>query len=223
MKTINCKQLGTFSLMILTLVSCGKVDASTPKELSASTALSAASANETAPRSGLSYKQGYGIGQRNGGLMVKRLQAKTVDTQGCSAIDDLQKALLSVSKKIRAPATKDNDIARGFFRGYLDSIRTALQKTREGCNSLTYERGDFAGELYGSLLCQLSKVSVEAAINFEAVSLFDGWSGGSLETEQECNLTAIITLESCAVKSADLSSQLEVQINTSCSDIAVAV
>ena len=158
--------------------------------------------------------QGYALGRRNGDIIVGRLQDRTVGTRGCSAIPQLETALVSVIRNVRRPHGND-DMARGFYRGYLDAVREGVRDARTICHTRPHSSGAFAGELYGALLCEVSKVSVDLATSIEIDWLYDGWSGSSTEVIQECRTSATVTLRSCDGDVADL---LSLAVERSCSD-----
>jgi hypothetical protein len=81
---------------------------------------------------------------------------------------------------------------------------------------LPYRDGGFAGNLYGSLLCQVTKVSVNVITDLQIESLYQGWSGGSAQVIDECRTAATVTLEQCGVST--LSQALQLTVETSCSD-----
>lgn len=170
------------------------------------------------------YQQGLALGERNGTLLAERLRERTVGLSGCSAIDDLQRGLLAVSRTVRPPVTEplepreSSELARGYFRGYTDAIRKAIHETRDTCSFLAYDSGDFAGELYGSLLCQVTKVDVSILSELELVPLYQGWTGGVSQVISQCHEKASITIERCGTDISSLQSQLELLVQTSCHD-----
>lgn len=161
--------------------------------------------------------QGRALGRRNGDIIVGRLRDRTVGTQGCAAIDQLETALVSVTRNVRRPVGGD-DLARGFYRGYLDSVRDGIRDARASCGSFGHSSGVFAGQLYGALLCEVSKVSVDLATSFETDWLYDGWSGQSIQVLQECRASAELTLRDCGGDVADL---LSLSVERSCSDASL--
>ena len=158
--------------------------------------------------------EGYALGRRTGEIIVNRLSDRTVGTEGCSAIGRLESALVQVTRNIRRPQG-DDDLVRGFYRGYLDAVRGGIRNARTVCDNQSYASGEFAGQLYGALLCEVSKVSLDLATSIELESLYDGWSGGSVDVIQECRTTANLTLQDCEGAEPDL---LQLSIEKSCSD-----
>jgi len=175
----------------------------------------------TAPLAGVGdlnpedYGQGYAIGQRNGGILVDRLIRATVGTElGCSALGDLRRALLKVTKKVSAPANGSAALTLGFFRGYLDALRKGIQQTQAGCGSFAIDDGAFAGELYGNVICSVTSLSLELASQLELVPLYDGWSGESTDVLASCSTQLELTVRECT--GLDDLSLLGLQIQKSC-------
>lgn len=177
-----------------------------------------------------SYQDGLTLGHRNGELIVNRLRASTVGIKGCMALPKLEQALIKVAQNITPPQGGDL-LVKGFFKGYLDSIRGAIHQTRLGCQASSFHNGEWAGIFYGTLLCKVSQISIEMAQSLEVEALYDGWSGSSKEIKQECRTAANVTLKSCKLSSGapelpevddeqafDLSQILNVAVQTSCSD-----
>jgi hypothetical protein len=161
------------------------------------------------------FEQGYELGRRNGQIISQRLRERTVETEGCRAIPRLQEALLKVTRTVRPPAHSQDALVRGFFRGYLDSVRKAIRDARNGCGVRQHTDGIFAGSLYGALLCQVSTISLEAVTTLEVESLYAGWAGSSDEIISECRTAATVTLKECDDRLPEL---LSASVETSCLD-----
>jgi hypothetical protein len=164
-----------------------------------------------------SFQQGLELGNRNGSLIVQRLRAKTVDVYGCAATSDLENALVTVTRRLRPPLSQDDQLVRGFFRGYSRAIAQGIRDIRQECENLAFEQGDFAGNFAGALLCQVSTLSVEFATSIEVSGLYDGWSGGSTQVIEQCVSAAQLTLKECS-DDVDLVNELKLTITSSCSD-----
>lgn len=178
-----------------------------------------------------SYQDGLILGHRNGEIIVGRLRAGTIGVRGCSALPKLEQALIKVVQNITAPQGGDQ-LVRGFFKGYLDSVRDAIHQTRWTCQASTFDNGEWAGIFYGTLLCKLSVISIDMAQSLEMEPLYEGWSGSSSDVKHECRTAANVTLKSCKLSSGspllpieseenetiDLSQILNVAVQTSCSD-----
>ena len=158
------------------------------------------------------FEHGVVVGLRNGGLIVERLKLRTVGTQGCDALGDLQTALLAVVRAARPPAHSDDSLVAGFYSGYLRSVRTGLREARSGCDSLSFQTGGFAGTLYGTLFCQVHAVSPAALESLEAESLYAGWTGGAESVRTECEEALAAAASECALE------QIEPLAELSCSD-----
>jgi len=162
------------------------------------------------------FGKGYRLGQRNGTILVDRLKQRTVDTHGCVAISDLESALLQVTRSVQSPVPGSTRLIGGFYQGYLDSIRNAIQEVRRDCDALSYSSGEFAGDLYGSLVCQVVSVNVFAVSHLELLPLYEGWSGGSSEVLSSCRSSIEATLTACAGDTSTIS--VEVAADAACSD-----
>ena len=175
-----------------------------------------------------SYQDGLMMGHRNGELIVGRLRASTVGVKGCMALPKLEQALIKVAQNISAPVQGGDLLVRGFFKGYLDSVRDGIYQTRKGCQVASYDNGEWAGVFYGTMLCKVSQISIDIAQSLEVEALYEGWSGSSSIVKQECRIAASVTLKSCNLSSniemfdsdqtLDLSQILNVAVQTSCSD-----
>lgn len=168
------------------------------------------------------YQQGFELGHRNGTLMAERLRERTVGLSGCSALDDYQRGLLAVSRTIRPPASlgepNGTDLGRGYFRGYLEATRAAIHDSRQGCNALIYDSGVFPGELFGALLCQVTKVDLSILSSLELVPLYEGWTGGASEVITQCHDSAQLVISQCGTDTSSVQSQLELIVQLSCKD-----
>jgi hypothetical protein len=165
------------------------------------------------------YGDGYSLGLRNGSIIVSRLKQRTTDLRGCAAIGQLEGALLSVSRTVRPPYSGETGFVGGFYSGYVDSIRSTLGKVRRGCGLGSYSSGEFAGQFYGAVACQVQSISLEAISQIQIQPLYDGWSGGSSSVQASCQTTLLATLESCT-DGAEISGELEAVLSVSCSDQA---
>jgi hypothetical protein len=165
------------------------------------------------------FGDGYELGLRNGGILVDRLKSRTTDLQGCSAIGQLESALVKVTRTVRPPANRRDRFVSGFYSGYLDSVRDAIAEVRWGCDLGGYSSGEFAGQLYGAVACQVETISVDALLGLELKPLYVGWSGGSSSVQASCRTTLIETLTACS-SGASVEVQLEAAIRVSCSDSA---
>ncbi len=170
----------------------------------------------TTPISAGTFEQGLEIGRRNGDLIAQRLTDRTVGTEGCTGIGKLERGLLAVTRSIRPPASASDALVRGFYRGYLNSVREAIRSTRRGCDLSRLDRGDVVGEIYGSLLCQVASLSVEAVTRFEVESLYAGWAT-TADVVAECRTSVAVTVRNCGGNDALIDS-LSVTIHQSCAD-----
>jgi hypothetical protein len=156
----------------------------------------------TPPSAGSRYDEGYGLGQRNGALIAQRLYDRTLKAGGCSQLENYQDALLKVNRSIKAPNLNqdtDQELVRGFFRGYLDSVRKSILDSRKGCKKIRFTSGLYPGQFYGSLLCQATRVNVDLVHTLEVVPLYDGWAGGSTTRSRECEASGSIEIKSCGL------------------------
>jgi hypothetical protein len=140
-------------------------------------------------------EQGVALGRRNGEIMALRLRSRTVDVEGCVAMKKLEDAMLAVTRSIRPPAG-DEALARGFFRGYLDALKTSVREVRDECGSGRIMEGTFAGALIGNIVCRAAIVDVNIAIGIELDSFFDG-VGSDDELLSQCSLSAKTVLQDC--------------------------
>lgn len=164
------------------------------------------------------YERGLDLGQRNGQILLKRLRARTVDSRaGCDALPDLEKAVVQVTRSIKPPANSGSLLVRGFYKGYLTEVRLGLQDVRRHCNQVAYLSGQFAGDFYGSLACQVASIDVAALASDEFTPLYEGWSGGSLEVTSSCEAAATSALVECAGEALD-SELIESLVSGSCAD-----
>ena len=167
------------------------------------------------------YNTGYGLGQRNGTLIAQRLFERTVKLKGCSQLDAYQAGLLNVNRSVRPPnlnGQTDQNLVRGFFKGYLDSVRKAIQTSRSGCKKVKFDNGAFPGQFYGSLLCQAVRVNVDLVQALEVVPLYNGWSGGFIDRSRECETAGTIEIRTCGFPNATpLPSTVVASLRTACS------
>ncbi len=162
------------------------------------------------------YFDGFSLGERNGTVLVDRLKQRTTDQLGCSGIAPLKRALLAVTRTVRAPSSHSDAFVAGFYSGYLGSVRSTLTQVRQGCDAVLYD-GDFVGSLYGAVACQVASVSIDAIISLDLNPLYSGWSGGSEAESTVCHSTLRATVESCT-DGVSLSTELETALSVSCSD-----
>ena len=207
----------------LSLVNCGKVNASSAKISNAQQTPAPTLIVSDADKDVGKFDEGYAYGKRNGGLIVTRLQDKTIGEQGCEKLPLLENALLKVTKSIHAPSRRDGDYVKGFFQGYLDSVRKGIQDSKSLCGNAEYDDGNFAGQLYGALLCQVSTIDIDIANTLTIESLYNGWSGGSTQVVEQCESSVSVALKSCSTKKNDLSEILTLQIKASCNDNVVNI
>ena len=158
------------------------------------------------------FEQGVELGLRNGGLIVERLKLRTVGTQGCEALPELQGALLAVTRSIRPPRDSGDSLVAGFYTGYLRAARAGIREARAGCDQLTFDSGGFAGSLYGILFCQVSTVSTEALGTLQTEALYEGWTGGASDRTAECEEALAAATATCGLE------QIEPLATLSCSD-----
>ncbi len=170
-----------------------------------------------------SYGEGMMLGIQNARTLFDRLKKKTVELNGCADVVKLEKALVQVSKSIQAPKSNDTKFVHGFFDGYMDVIKKSILETRKKCDATTMQSGHDMGELYGSVLCQLSTVSIDVAKNITMSPVYDGWSGSSDLVLEECTTTMSKTLKTCSVGDVLLDRELDVQIHSSCTDKSVHI
>jgi hypothetical protein len=168
------------------------------------------------------FGDGYALGKRNGSILVDRLKSRTTDTQGCQAIDQLESALIKVTRTVRPPAHQRDRFVSGFYSGYLDSVRGAIEDVRWGCDLRSYSSGEFAGQLYGAVACQVETISVDALLGLEFSPLYAGWSGGSSSVQATCRATLTESVRACS-DGVDIDLQLEAAIRVSCSDEEVTL
>jgi hypothetical protein len=162
--------------------------------------------------------RGYQLGQRNGSLMVSRLRQRTVDAQGCAAVQDLESALVQVTRAIRPPVRSTDAVVGGFYQGYLDAVHTGVHEVRTECEALVYESGEFAGSLLGSVVCQVISVDAQALSTLEATPLYAGWSGGEAEVVASCHASVQATITACAGPEAG--TEIELIVRSGCKDQA---
>jgi len=169
------------------------------------------------------FDDGYQLGLRNGGLLVDRLKQRTTDELGCDAIDQLESALLKVTRTVRPPLAAPGApglsdwFVKGFYTGYTDSVRGTLREVRGACDYSSYSSGEFAGQLYGAVACQVQTLSSDALIQLQLQPLYSGWSGGSSSVLSTCRASLLQTIESCS-NGADLSAEIQASLSISCSD-----
>jgi hypothetical protein len=219
-KTLKAQTITATLLMVAaSTLSCGSASAmarsSSPQVAAPASSLPVIL--DPASRSGGSFDNGYQLGLRNGGILSSRLKQRTTDQQGCGAVDQLQDALLKVSRTLRPPLNSDDALVSGFYSGYLDSIRGTLAEVRDACGIGQYTSGEYAGELYGAVACQVQSISIDALSGLELKPLYSGWSGGSSTVQSSCKSSLRATIQSCS-SSAELSTTIEAAILISCSD-----
>ena len=163
------------------------------------------------------FQDGQQLGLRNGTILIDRLKQRTTDVGGCEAIPQLENALVRVSRSIRPPHRSRDAFISGFYSGYINAVRSSIHDLRQGCDSSIYSSGEFVGQLYGAVACQVQTVSAEALLGLELNPLYTGWSGGSSAVQANCRLTLRETIQTCS-NGAELSTEIEAALLVSCSD-----
>lgn len=168
------------------------------------------------------FEQGLALGARNGNIIVARLKDRTLGTEGCRALGKLEDALVKVTRTVRPSANQraqDQDaLVAGFYQGYIKEVKEGIREARHECAALKHDRGRFAGELAGSLLCNVTSISVELVQAIAIAPLYSGWAGGDEATVAECHTTATATLQSCSDVNTDLAQILSLSVEQSCAD-----
>jgi len=160
------------------------------------------------------YEDGVRLGNRNAGILFSRLKLRTVDTQGCSAIGQLETALVRVSASVHAPNGSSDRLVRGFYRGYQEVIRDSLREVRRGCGALRHESGAFVGNYLGSLACNGSAFLEPV----ELLSFYGGWANQDSGLERECLESAREVLWGCIDSSGEIPRALERAVSAACLD-----
>ncbi len=168
------------------------------------------------------YSEGYQLGYRNGSILTERVKQRTLGENGCSALAQFEQALIVVTRSIRPPAQASLSSTRGFYRGYLDAIRSSTRDARSECDQWSYTQGDFAGALYGSFLCQLHGSGVELTSEYSFEPLYAGWSGGSSAVTQGCGASLTQSLRTCSSWDWAQTAQVELAVGQACRDTGFA-
>jgi hypothetical protein len=215
---MNTRNFGT-QVIVASLVAASSLGCGSASAMGRNLSTPAASAPAGAVNSsslGGDYADGYSFGERNATLLIHRLRQRTVDAQGCGAVDQLESSLVRVVGTVKPPFARDLYVA-GFYSGYIDAIRITLSDVRHSCGASRYESGEFAGQLFGTIACQTRSISADAASRLVFQPLYSGWSGGSQTVQADCASALHRTVEACA-EGTDLGSSLEAAIQSGCSD-----
>jgi len=162
------------------------------------------------------FEKGLALGSRNGKILVDRVKQRTTDVLGCDGIEDLQSALVKVTRSLKAPVGADSMVA-GFYSGYLREVRKTLREVRNGCSELVFSSGEFAGQLIGAVACQTTSIELTVLSELELGPLYSGWSGGSEEVQLSCQ-TALSTTVSACTDGAEISTEVSAILSVGCSD-----
>jgi hypothetical protein len=127
-----------------------------------------------------------------------------------------------VSRSIKPPSVggqaPDKQLGRGFYQGYLSEVKAAIRETRQGCNAVSFQDGLLPGELAGTVLCQVSHISLDVLTEVDASPLYSGWSGGAPELVEQCQKSAELVLKTCGTDLSSVVEQVELLIQLSCAD-----
>lgn len=167
------------------------------------------------------YREGYDMGERNGILISQRIYDRTIAVGGCADLDAYQDALLRVNRAVKPPALgagSETELVRGFFKGYLDSLRKAIESSRNGCGRKAFSSGSYAGAFYGSLLCQMTAQTEDVVSQLEVVHLYDDWTGGVVDSSRECVTQAVNEMSACGFTAATLPSAYLSGLESGCHD-----
>jgi hypothetical protein len=143
------------------------------------------------------FEQGLAIGQRNGGLISQRVKLRTVGTEGCGAIPQLEQGLLAVTRNIRGPVDRSDALVAGFFAGYLQAVNQTIAEARLGCNAWTQDDGKLAGSLLGALFCGAHLSQTSAVQSLGTIGFYPGWSGGNAQSIEQCHATLEEVAQGC--------------------------
>ena len=165
------------------------------------------------------FSEGYALGSRNGSILIDRMKQATIGTHGCSLseVRAFEKAVAKVTRNIVPPATRveDRKFLKGFYRGYLDALKSAVEQARLECKHPHYTQGQIPGELYGSLFCQVASIDLSMIATLGATPLYPGWSGGQSDVELECVESVHATLEQC-IGDGVISQEVSLALENSC-------
>jgi hypothetical protein len=153
------------------------------------------------------FNEGSTQGAASAARITRAVAQKTIELQGCAGIDEYEAALLRIVRSLRPPQTaaglsgSEADFVEGYFSGYYSQIRGDLHAARDSCQALHYKSGQFPGELGGSYLCVVAQVSKEwvHSTTYIGSPLYAGWSGGSIDVENECYLEVDRVLRQCPI------------------------
>lgn len=132
------------------------------------------------------FKEGQDVGKRNGALIAARVHQKVISRQGCKGLAQFQRALDTVTARVRVPGEMSSEFTAGFLQGYVQAIRKSIKDTRHECGSARFDDGGFAGEFFGNVFCQLSDQAPEALGTFAFGPIYEGWSGGDQIVKDGC-------------------------------------
>lgn len=164
------------------------------------------------------YQDGLVLGKNNGALIGARITEKTIGLEGCSAIGKMENALIAVNQSLRMPVGMKTEFAKGYYTGYLVSLRNSIQSSRHKCNLLKMNSGSSMGSLFGSALCSSANENLKATKEIEMVPVYKGWSDSSAVVLDECQKSMSDELNKCAIRDIKLSDELAVHIKATCSD-----
>ncbi|RYZ70846.1 MAG: hypothetical protein EOP09_05500 [Proteobacteria bacterium] len=146
------------------------------------------------------YQEGYEQGERNGTLITERVFDRTLGESGCPSLSQFEDALIRVNRAIKPPALdsgSERERVRGFFKGYSNAVKKALESARTSCGSRSFQTGTYVGSFYGSLLCQVSTQPEETVRSLEMSPLYENWSDPKSNAAQECRDEGIQELSRC--------------------------
>lgn len=151
-----------------------------------------ASANEVVG----TYKEGHVVGTRNGALNAERVHKATIGKRGCSALTQFQNTLNVVTARVRPTSARGSRFTAGFYQGYVDAIRNAVQETREECKQRRFSDGLFPGALFGNVFCQAAYEDPEALADMKFGSIYDDWSADR-DVRDACEAAFAIVTGDC--------------------------
>jgi hypothetical protein len=142
--------------------------------------------------------KGFQVGAQSADRLASAIAQKTVGRGGCLALYDYERAITRVLRSIQPPQAEEQFV-QGYFLGYSERIRESLRAQRASCDVIPYESGLVPGELQGSFICAAWQYSPTWVLGeaFQMTGLYQGWSDGAPELENECFLAVERELTDC--------------------------
>lgn len=143
------------------------------------------------------FKEGVDVGHRGGALIAERVYKKVIGQKNCAGLGEYEYALKKVISTVKAPRGSNSQFTAGFFHGYVDAVKQAIQGARKECRAHSYLDGTFPGEFFATIFCQVADQDLAALDSFSFGPIYAGWSAS-----EDVRNTCLLSFESIAAECA---------------------